>query len=323
MTRVTAATGQALHRPVPLVLKQLGKQRMIDQLLSRFEGAYAASTIRAYRSDFADYQAFCTATHATALEPNSQVLADYINHMVKSQKKAATIQRRIACLSRLFNLAELPDKTKSADVVFALKRAYRELGTAQKQATPLTHEHLQQLLSVCDNSTQGERDSLMLRLGYETMRRRSEIVTFKFEDLSHSPRGTPMLRLKRSKTDQYGKGKLIAVSAGLAAAIATWQEHCPDPSGFILRRFTRSGSITEKPMCAAQINLVVQRLQKRAGLDHLPNFSGHSFRVGGALDLLERGVPIEKIMLHGGWKSETTALRYLRSWISDEALMVS
>lgn len=43
-----------------------------------------------------------------------------------------------------------------------------------------------------------------------------------------------------------------------------------------------------------------------------------SFRVGAALDLLKRGVPLEKIMLRGGWKSETTALRYLRSWVGEE-----
>jgi len=30
--------------------------------------------------------------------------------------------------------------------------------------------------------------------------------------------------------------------------------------------------------------------------------------------MLDQGVPLERIMLGGGWKSETTALRYLRNW---------
>ena len=42
--------------------------------------------------------------------------------------------------------------------------------------------------------------------------------------------------------------------------------------------------------------------------------SGHSFRVGAALDLLDKNIPLEKIMLRGGWKSETSAMRYLQSW---------
>ena len=42
--------------------------------------------------------------------------------------------------------------------------------------------------------------------------------------------------------------------------------------------------------------------------------SGHSFRVGGAVDMLSKGIPPERIMLRGGWKLEITAMRYLRSW---------
>jgi hypothetical protein len=43
--------------------------------------------------------------------------------------------------------------------------------------------------------------------------------------------------------------------------------------------------------------------------------SGHSFRVGAALDLLEQGEPLEKIMLRGGWQTDSTAMKYLRNWI--------
>jgi hypothetical protein len=42
--------------------------------------------------------------------------------------------------------------------------------------------------------------------------------------------------------------------------------------------------------------------------------SGHSFRVGGALDLLMQGMSMEKIMLRGGWDSESSVIRYLRAW---------
>jgi hypothetical protein len=42
--------------------------------------------------------------------------------------------------------------------------------------------------------------------------------------------------------------------------------------------------------------------------------SGHSFRVGAALDLLEQGEPLEKIMLKGGWQTDSTAMKYLRNW---------
>ena len=64
-------------------------------------------------------------------------------------------------------------------------------------------------------------------------------------------------------------------------------------------------------------NILVD-LQYRSRLRHLPHFSGHSFRVGSALDLLERGVPLEKIMLRGGWSSKSTALKYLANWVGSD-----
>ena len=42
--------------------------------------------------------------------------------------------------------------------------------------------------------------------------------------------------------------------------------------------------------------------------------SGHSFRVGAALYLLEQGEPLERIMLRGGWQTDSTAMKYLRNW---------
>ena len=45
------------------------------------------------------------------------------------------------------------------------------------------------------------------------------------------------------------------------------------------------------------------------------SLSGHSFRVGTALDLLEQGEPLERIMLRGSWQTDSTAMNYLRYFI--------
>jgi len=50
----------------------------------------------------------------------------------------------------------------------------------------------------------------------------------------------------------------------------------------------------------ASINHILKSLQKQAGLNQIGELSGHSFRVGTALDLLEKNIPLEKIMLRGG-----------------------
>jgi len=61
----------------------------------------------------------------------------------------------------------------------------------------------------------GLRDQVLLHLGYETMRRRSELCRFKFEDVELLPNGRAGIRLAFSKTDQFGSGKLISISKEL------------------------------------------------------------------------------------------------------------
>jgi len=64
----------------------------------------------------------------------------------------------------------------------------------------------------------------------------------------------------------------------------------------------------------AEINHILKGLQKQANLNQIGGLSGHSFRVGSALDLLDKNISLEKIILRAGWKSETSAMRYLQSW---------
>lgn len=68
---------------------------------------------------------------------------------------------------------------------------------------------------------------------------------------------------------------------------------------------------------SASIKLRLHTLQQRAGLNLGGWLSGCSFQVGVAVDLLEAGVGMEKIMFRGGWRSESLVIRYLRAWKLD------
>jgi len=145
------------------------------------------------------------------------------------------------------------------------------------------------------------------------MRRRSEICQFKFEDLQHLSDHKHTLLLRHSKTDQYNQGKIIPISNELSKMISIWSLAIDQNSGCILRSFKRNLS-TNSSLTPASINHILKDLQKQANLNQIGRLSGHSYRVGAALDLLDKDIPLEKIMLKGGWKSETNAMRYLQSW---------
>ena len=85
--------------------------------------------------------------------------------------------------------------------------------------------------------------------------------------------------------------------------------------GYILRSINRHGHFGGN-LHPASINTILKVLQKELKMDADEQpLSGNSFRVGAALDLLEQGEPLEKIMLRGGWQTDSTAMSYLRNWI--------
>jgi site-specific recombinase XerD len=285
----------------------------IRKILKQLDGAFAKNTLRAYRSDFNDFNTWCNSQQLTPDNITSEGIAKYIVWMT-SGCSSATVRRRIASLSSLYKLMDMHDPTRAAAVVIALRRMHRQQGRAQKQALPLTSDILEQLLAVCANDLVGLRNRVLLHLGHETMRRRSELCRFCFEDLQTLATGQIVLNLRFSKTDQYGEGRLIAITPMLADLIQQWGETI-GCKGYILRSVHKGKLSVGGSLTPASINQILVKLQNQAGLKLERNLSGHSFRVGAAVDMLLAGETMERIMLKGGWKSESTVMRYLRAMV--------
>lgn len=283
----------------------------IEQLFAKFDGAFAENTLRAYRSDFEQFSAWCRGRDLSPFEPSEDEIAAYVE-AIQDRLATATIRRQIASLSTIFKLSGRQDMTKAPEVILALKRMQRRKGRAQKQAVPLTRDIRDRLLAVCGTDTKGLRDRVLLHLGSETMRRRAELCRFQFEDLEQLPNGRFAMRLAFSKTDQLGNGKLLPISPSTYQLLQKWRNRINE-TGFILRGVSKTGAIRES-LNPASINTILRGLQKRAGINDIGQLSGHSFRVGGAIDLLEDGEPLERIMLRGGWQTESTTIGYLRNW---------
>ena len=131
-------------------------------------------------------------------------MAQYVDYLA-TIRKSATIRRRINSLGTVLKLSKHHDPTKQPEVILAIKRMHRKIGRAQQQATPLTKPLLNQLLSNCDNSVRGLRNQVLLRLGYETMRRRSELCAFKFEDICKGPTENRLSGLTSQRQTNSGR----------------------------------------------------------------------------------------------------------------------
>ena len=241
---------------------------------------------------------------------NGKDFANYLTHYAETLS-TSTIRRRLASLSTILDLSGWNNPTSTPEAILTMKRIQRLKGSWQKQASPITQSVLTELLEVCDDRIAGQRNKVLLHLGYETMRRRSELCSFRFEDLVLHPGDKVGIRLNYSKADQFGAGKLLPISKRLHDLIEDWQQIAID--GHILRGIKPNGALTQK-LSPGSINIILRNLQSNAGLNIELPLSGHSFRVGKALDLLESGKSLPKIMLRGGWKTESTVIRYLRAW---------
>jgi len=285
-----------------------------ESVFEELGGAYAENTLRAYRNDLYRFIDWLITHDQDPTGASHLDLIDYLENGC-SDLCSASIQRTVAAIGTIYHYAELNDPTKHPKVKLTLRKLNRTKGNLQKQAKPLTRELLEKLLEHCDlNTVRGMRDAVLLNLGYETMRRRSELVCFRFDDLRVSASGENGILLRYSKTDQNGHGRVIPISTELNRLLSDWLEYAE--GGFILRSVTSKGVISDS-LRAESVNKILKRLAKRTGaIDE--TFSGHSFRVGRTVDMIAQGLTTAQISLVGDWRSERMVLRYANSWSLDQ-----
>ena len=151
----------------------------------------------------------------------------------------------------------------------------------------MTQLVLTKLLEVCDNSIAVHRNKVLLHLGYETMRRRSELCSFRFKDLVMHPSGKAGIRLNYSKTDQFGAGKLLPISKELHELINDWKKIAND--GHILRGIKLNGGLTQK-LSPGSISIILRNLQSACRTQHRTTVVGAFFpsRQGAGLTRVRR-----------------------------------
>ena len=90
-----------------------------------------------------------------------------------------------------------------------------------------------------------------------------------------------------------------------------WLEATKLGSGPLFRSL-RCLTVGEKNLHPCSINRMLKNLACIAGLDAATagRLSGHSMRVGAALDMVESGIDLVPIMHARGWKSPSMVLRY-------------
>lgn len=286
-----------------------------------FEAARAENTLSAYDSDLRDFATWCR-VEAGGLSPlpaAPETVALYITDLAAGRGlKASTIRRRLAAISQLHKEAGHPSPAAHEHVKDVLKGILRRHGSLQEGADPILIGTVRRMLGPMEREKgpAAKRDRALLLLGLAGGLRRSELSALSVEDLSFVEEGVVVL-IRRSKTDQEGKGMRVGVPYGShpetcpVRNLRAWVSALDRETGSLFCQVDRHGNLKEGGLTGQAITRMIQKRARAAGLDG-KRYSAHSLRAGLVTGASAAGVSDKRIMDQTGHRSLPMVHRYAR-----------
>jgi len=278
----------------------------IRHLLSH---SLSANSKRAYATDLAHFRA-----SGGDIPCSPEAVAGYLAEIADTHA-VATIQRRLAAIAKAHRASGHDDPCRTEIVKAAMRGIRRIKGTAQREAQALQRDDLFLVLERMGDRPIDIRDKALLLIGFAAAFRRSELVGLDCDDVEEVRQGI-VLHLRRSKTDQDGQGRKIAIPHGRTRwcpvrHMADWIAHAGIEQGPIFRSIDRHGHIAPDRLSGDAVATIMKKRAKAAGFDPAI-FSGHSLRAGFATSAAMAGASTLKIRAQTGHKSDAMLGRYIR-----------
>ena len=282
-----------------------------DVTLEQWLEVLAPQTQRAYRTWLERYERWCAQTGADP-EAVGTVTA-YIEHIVKQGYGISAVQQVLAALRLKFRSqgVELEDPELS----LLLRKVRRALGVAPRRAKrPFTLEMLERVR--WRPGLVGIRDRALMLVGFYGALRIRELVGLNIKDVTEQKEGF-VVAIWRSKTDQEGRGRFVAIPRGgrlgPAEALKAWldvlREHAYTSGA--LFRYAREKRLFPARMTVQAAQNVVKFYAAQLGYDP-KDFAGHSLRAGFVTSAALRNAPEEAIALQTGHRSIVVLRGYIR-----------
>ena len=290
-----------------------------EATLNNLKSSKANNTLRAYKSDFRDFGAFCAKHGLSSLPSEPKIISLYLTHLSKNSK-ISTIRRRLVSISMVHKLKGHYLDTKHPIITENLLGIKRVKGSIQQGKKPLLISHLKSIINVINEQQNEEikkfRDRSIILIGFGGGFRRTELISIDYEDLEFVPEGLK-ITIRRSKTDQFGEGMIKGLPYFPneiycpVTSLKRWLEISKIKSGPIFRRFSKGSLLTENRLTDQSVVLLMKKYLDLAGIEN-KNFAGHSLRAGFATVAAESGADERSIMAMTGHKTTQMVRRYIR-----------
>jgi integrase len=319
----------------------------------RVAHSLAGETRRVYQSATREFAAFCQRHGFIDLPAEPRAVALYIEERAQAGASVSSLDQALSAIKSAHELAELDSPTTNALVRRLMRGVRRDLGVAPKnQKAAVTVTDLDRMIEglearreqadfeLAEATRQREvattatarkkargalgrarakkliatRDGAVLLIGFASALRRSNLSALTVSDLEWTDRGV-VLHIRRSKTDQEGAGRRLAVPKGRhlcpPSALRRWLTEADITTGPVFRAIDRHGNLTSNELSRHSIGNIVKQAAARAGLNDR-RYGGHSLRAGLATEAARARKPLHSIMKTTGHASTDMALRYVR-----------
>lgn len=331
----------AEHALFPLQVKSiingeevLGTLIYVSKLANDYaKNSRSKNTVKSYGSDWRDFDLWCQTKGLIAMPADPRSVACYLADRAaqsfidpKGNKqpplKTSTLARRLSAISQAHQIAGVDFNRKHSIIQETWKGIKNTHGMAHKGKEPILIEDLRRMIESIQTANGdkerliGFRDKALLLLGFAGAFRRSELVNLDIDDLKLVRDGY-VATLRRSKTDQEGEGREIAIPYGAnpetcpVRTLLDWLNISGLKSGPLFRSINRHGHLGSQALTSHAVALIVKRnshIKERSS-----EFSGHSLRAGFATVAAMAGVQEYAIMKQTGHKRSDTLKKYIRS----------
>ena len=290
-----------------------------EATLENLKSSKANNTLRAYKSDFKDFGAFCSRHGLSSLPTEPKIVSLYLTYLSKNSK-FSTLRRRLVSISMVHKLKGHYLDTKHPIIVENLMGIRRVKGSIQKGKKPILINHLKLIINSINeqntNETKKLRDKAIILIGFGGGFRRTELISIDYEDLEFVPEGLK-ITLRKSKTDQFGEGMIKGLpyfddeNYCPVTNLRKWLEISNINSGPIFRRFSKGSNLTDDRLTDQSVVLLIKEHLRLAGIEN-KNFAGHSLRSGFATVAADSGADERSIMAMTGHKTTQMVRRYIR-----------
>lgn len=293
----------------------LAKLRKVGVSLRSVGGAVL--TVRGYASDLRRFESWCLQAGRSASPATAETVTLYVTWaLTEAGRRVTTVNRHICAIVDAHRRSGLPVPpiADARSIVSAVRRQRCEQPVGK---AALSADDLCRVARWCDGgSVAGLRDRAVLVLGFATALRRSELAALQLSDISFHDKGVAVV-VRRSKTDQEGRGRVIAVWAGRRVAtdpvrvLSAWIAARGSWPGPLFCRVQTGDLLVKCGISGDSVHDLVKRSVAAVGLD-AKLYGAHSLRAGAVTAAAELGRSDQEIMALSGHESVAVMRGYVR-----------